>query len=247
MTAKTIAEMNAALDRLVNKYGVRQHAAFVPAAAGTAVAAALKTGANQITPLLPWRVERRFTELKSIATNGTLEGISTLRFCAIVSKKTASLKQLLYRKLDLCEYLGGAEIKSVFAVFNGKNATNVIAKLANGLSCSIECSVTLPAGTDEIDRHEIIARRGVASDRAVDTQVPQSSIYAFTGKGERRFTDTDSELFGFAPDAINLVRAAFAVLTDPETGKAWTRQDARLQRLTAAAAESEKNQKPIAC
>jgi len=177
--------------------------------------------------------------------NGTLEDVSTLRFCAIAPGSTTALAQLLYGKFDLCEYLGGSEIKSIFAVCNGDKAANVIVKLANGLSCSVECSVTLPAGAEGIDRHEIIARRGVASDRVVDTQVPQSSIYAFTGRGEKRFTDTDSELFGFAPQAVNLIRAAFAVLTDPKTGKAWNRQHKRLMKMVAAAGKSDKTQKPV--
>jgi len=57
----------------------------------------------------------------------------------------------------------------------------------------------LPVGTAMIDRHELIAGRGVACDRVVDTQVPQDSIYALTGDGERRYTDTDAELFGLEP------------------------------------------------
>ncbi|MDD5484137.1 MAG: hypothetical protein PHP98_10910 [Kiritimatiellae bacterium] len=244
MTKKNIAAMNKALGNLIDKYGLRRRAKLAPAGRGAPVEVMLKTESGQTCRLLPWRVERRFTELKNIAVNGTLEDISTLRFCAIASKNT-SLDHLLYRKFDLCEYLGGADIKSLFAVFNGKKAANVIVKLANGLSCSVECSVTLPDGAEEIDRHEIIARRGVASDRVVDTQVPQASIYAFTGKGEKRFTDIDSELFGFAPSEINLIRAAFAVLSDPKTGKAWNRQNERLLRIIAAALKSDKTGKPV--
>jgi len=245
MTKKLIAEMNGALEKLANKYGIKNRAVFAPAVSGAAVEAFLKTSAGETRMLLPWRVERRFTELKNIAGNGTLEGISTLRFCAIASRNSATLEQLLYQKFDLCEYLGGANIKSLFAVFNGKNAANVIVKLANGLSCSVECSVMLPAGAEEIDRHEIISRRGVASDRVVDTQMPQSSIYAFTKNGEKRFTDTDSELFGFAPAAVNLIRAAFAVLSEPKTGKIWNKQSEKLLRITAAALKSDKTGKPV--
>lgn len=245
MTEKLIADMNEALKKLLDKYGVQNHAVFTAAGPGAAIEAVLKTSSGQTLMLLPWRTERRFTELKNIALNGTLEDISTLRFCAISSGSSSALDQLLYRKFDLCEYFGGADIKSLFAVFNGKNAANVIVKLADGLNCSVECSVMLPPGTEEIDRHEIIARRGVASDRAVDTQIPQSSIYAFTGNGEKRFTDTDSELFGFVPQAINLVRAAFAVLSDPGTGKTWNKQHEKLLRIVAAAKESDKTQKPV--
>jgi len=245
MTKKDITEMNEALEKLAGKNWLKNRGVFAAAETGAAVGAVLKmkTGNRETFNLLPWRVERRFTELKNIVVNNTLEGVSTLRFCAISPANSLSLDQLLYREFDLCEYLGGAEIKSLFAVCNGRKAANVIVKLANGVSGSVECSVMLPPGAEEIDRHEIIARRGVASDRAVDTQIPQSSIYAFTGKGEKRFTDTDSELFGFAPQAVNFVRSAFAVLSDPKTGKTWNRQHERLLKIVAAAKESDKTGK----
>ena len=154
-----------------------------------------------------------------------------------------SLEKLLYRELDLCAFLGESPIVSVFAVTNGKTA-NAIVKLADDKSCSIECSAALPAGTGEMDRHEIIARRGVACDRTVDTQVPQSSIYQFTRDGEKRYTDTDTELFGFSADEITLIRAAFEVLQHPELAEIWNEADAKLTEITRAALESEKNGKP---
>jgi hypothetical protein len=82
----------------------------------------------------------------------------------------------------------------------------------------------LPDGAEIIDRHEIIARRGVASDRVVDTQVPQSSIYTYTAEKETRFTDTDAEIFGLSQDDVNIVRAAFKVLETPELAEKWLLQ-----------------------
>ena len=96
-----------------------------------------------------------------------------------------------------------------------------------------------------MDRHEIIARRGVACDRTVDTQVPQASIYEFTAAGEKRFTDTDTELFGFETDEILLIRAAYAVLSNPTLADEWNAVDAQLTRQVADALATEKNGKPV--
>lgn len=237
-----IKEMNEALQWLRDKYAVKADGTLVSAAPESMGAGAeLKRADGTLVKLLPWRRERRFVELRKLVDGKTLEGVSTLRFAAMSSEK--SLRQLLYRELDLCSCLGESPIVSVFAVVNGKTA-NVIAKLADDKSCSVECSAALPAGTEEMDRHEIIARRGIACDRTVDTQVPQSSIYQFTKNGEKRYTDTDTELFGFSTDEIILIRAAFEVLQHPELGDTWNKADAKLIQLTNAALESDKTGKP---
>jgi hypothetical protein len=134
----------------------------------------------------------------------------------------------------------------LFAVFSGNDAVNIIVKLQNGMSCSVECSVMLPDGAEIIDRHEIIARRGVASDRVVDTQVPQSSIYTYTAEKETRFTDTDAEIFGLSQDDVNIVRAAFKVLETPKLAEKWQCQDQRLADLVEKAKQSEANHKASA-
>ena len=237
-----LVEMNKALQWLRDKYAVKADGTLVASAPDSIGAdAALKLENGTTATLLPWRPERRFVELKKLIDGKTLEDVSTLRFASMSAEQ--SLEKLLYRELDLCEYLGESPIVSAFAVTGGKTA-NVIVKLADGKSCSVECSAALPPGTAEMDRHEIIARRGIACDRVVDTQVPQSSIYQFTAGGEKRYTDIDTELFGFSNAEILLIRAAFEVLRQPELADAWNKAGARLVRLTEETLASEKNGTP---
>lgn len=237
-----LVEMNKALQWLRDKYAVKADGTLVASAPDSIGAdAALKLENGTTATLLPWRPERRFVELKKLIDGKTLEDVSTLRFASMSAEQ--SLEKLLYRELDLCEYLGESPIVSAFAVTGGKTA-NVIVKLADGKNCSIECSAALPPGTAEMDRHEIIARRGIACDRVVDTQVPQSSIYQFTANGEKRYTDIDTELFGFSNAEILLIRAAFEVLRQPELADAWNKAGARLVRLTEETLASEKNGTP---
>lgn len=227
-------KLNNALEFLRGKYGfpagriaVENNVPFLHLADGKTVR------------LLPWRVERRFTELKKIIDSATVEDVSTFRFANFTAG--GCLEATLQRELDLAAFLSGSEIVSLFATCGGEHAANVIFRLANGMSGCIECGNRMPAGSEPVDRHEIIARRGVASDRGVDTQVPQSSIYCWTEAGEKRFTDVDTELFGLSNDEIWIVRAAYAILTHPELGEVWNHAAEAMQRRCSAVFGADKN------
>jgi hypothetical protein len=222
-----IAEMNKALAFLSDKYAV-------PAGEINCGDGVYRIGKY---PLLPWRIERRFVELKKLLENGTLEGVSTLRFSSMTAG--GNLAEQVMRELDLATWMVDSPIVSLFATCSGNAVANIVIKLSNNVNVSVECNNKLPPGTEMIDRHEIIARRGVASDQTVDTQVPQSSIYAFTNKGEKRYTDTDAELFGLSSAEIGVVRAAFAVLSEPTLGTKWSAAFAIMQELGNAVEKSD--------
>jgi hypothetical protein len=185
---------------------------------------------NQV-PLLTWRVKRKFIELKKIVEESVIEDVCLFRFCCIGNKEKWSMFSLLYREMDLLEFIGNGKIVSVQAVINGDQAGNVILRLDNNALCSIEVSTQLPSGMPMIDRHEIIARRGVASDVVVDTQIPQSSIYSYTQQGEKRYTDVDMELYGFDDTRIDHIRSAFQVLKQPELVQNWQSRHKHLVNL----------------
>ncbi|MDD4103157.1 MAG: hypothetical protein PHU80_11085 [Kiritimatiellae bacterium] len=234
-----VSGMNAALRRLCDKYGVPMSGQL---AADTGAAGVRLERAEGPVPMLPWRVERRFVEIKKSIDAGTLEDVSTLRFA--VMRGGARLEHLLYREFDLCEWMAGSSIRKAFAAVSGGKVANVIVTFANGMSASVECSAALPEGAAEIDRHEIIARRGVACDRLVDSQVPQSSIYIFTAEGSKTFTDTDAELFGFSDAEIWAVRAAFAVLKERTLAEAWRGADRRLAEMVGKTLAQAEQREP---
>lgn len=157
-------------------------------------------------PLLPERSERRFSELKNIANDGTLKNISVMRTSRIVAKDNNIFDEL-YREYDICQFILGENIKTVTAMQN-KNTINVIAKTESGIVCTFEIAATLNSGENPKDKHEIIAERGTACDVVVDTQLKQDSIYLFTDKTQK-YTDTDFELYGLNESEIAIVRAAF--------------------------------------
>ena len=196
--------------------------------------------------LLPQRVERRFVELKKMTENGTLEGVSTLRFAAF-APRGADIEAMLAKELDLAAYLGASDVVRVMAVANG-NAINVLAKLANDVNVSVEIGAGLPKGEPGYDRHEIIARRGVACDQTVDTHTPHASIRCWDEKGAVEYTDVDTELFGLTYEEVWNVRAAFALLQKRADAKVWKAAWAKATKAAslAFAADAAKAAKTIA-
>ena len=230
-----LKKMNKGLDFLREKYGAK---------AGEIT---IKDGHCYVgaTPLLPGRMERKIVELKKMTENGTLEGVSTLRFASF-AQKGADAEALLAKELDLAAYLGASDVTRVMAVASG-NAINVLAKLANDVNVSVEVGVGLPAGRarspsapQAYDRHEIIAKRGVACDQTVDTHTPHASIRVSNAKGMEEFTDVDTELFGLTYEEVWNVRAAFALLQGRASAKVWKAAWAKATKAAALAFAADK-------
>ena len=196
-------------------------------------------------PLRPWRHERRFLELKRLVEEETIVPVLMCRFACLTDAEEIPLDAALYREFDLVAWIAGSPINRVYAAINAGHAANVIVRLDNDVICSVEVATTLPPGTPMQDRHEIIARRGVASDRVVDTQVPQSSVYVWSDAGARQFTDTDAELFGLPPEDVTLVRSSYEALTKPESQSELRRQHTGLRHLVALAHESDRRQQRL--
>lgn len=192
-------------------------------------------------PLLSWRFNRRFIELKNIVSDQVVENVSMLRFCSLGDSKLWSLNALMYREFDLCEFITGSRIAYLHATLSYGLAGNIIVKLENGTIGSVEIGVQAPSGKPLIERHEIIASRGVASDIVVDTQVPQSSIYTFTEDGDIEYKDVDNELFGMDEFQVEWVRAAFQHLKDPTQSENLIKQHNHLSRLVESALKSNSN------
>ena len=223
-----LKKMNKGLDFLRDKYD---------AAKGEIT---LKDGHCYVgaVPLLPGRMERKIVELKKMTENGTLEGVSTLRFAAFVPKG-ADIKEVLAKELDLAAYLGASDVVRVMAAGNGE-AINVLAKLANDVNVSVEVAASLPKGESAFDRHEIIAKRGVACDQTVDTHTPHASIRCYGAKGAIEYTDVDTELFGLTYDEIWNVRAAFALLQKRADAKVWKAAWAKAVKAADLAFKADK-------
>ena len=195
------------------------------------------TAGGKTIALLPWRSERKFVELKNLTIDGTLKDISVLRSCHIDYDGT-DMKKLLCRELDLAEWIFDAKLEYIFTMKNGK-AANTVARLRNGIVCTLETAATLAPEAQTLDKHEIIASKGVALDKVVDTQIQQNSVYLYTDQPEPdAFTDTDFELYGLNAEDVALVRCALEALKDPAAAEKMNAQAARLEQLAELALRS---------
>lgn len=200
--------MQERLDFLIQKYSINKEAVLKRSD--------FVTVNQKEYPLLWWRSERRFVELRNLVKEGKISGISVMRTLRIVNRGS-DLYQELYRELDLAQYILGTKIMEIFAVGDSVHALNVIAKCTEGNLCTLELFATLSQGSQVIDKHEIIAASGVACDRAVDTQIPQHSIYVYgQGAEPETYTDVDAELFGLSAEECAIVRSAFAIAKTEE-------------------------------
>lgn len=163
-------------------------------------------------PLMPWRHDRRFQEMHALKNSGRAGLCCVLRSGRIVPRSYLLRSEIL-RELDICEWLVDDSVQKVYAAVNG-SAANIVCTLSDGLVATLEVSAALEEGQSILDRHEINTRRGVISDRVVDTQVPQSSVYLFSGGEPETYTDVDFELNGLDAAQVGVVRDAFSVLKD---------------------------------
>lgn len=197
-------------------------------------------------PLLPWRFNRKFIELKNIVESQTIEDVALMRLsCLSKERDLWPLKAILYKELDLCEFLSGSQIASLhhFSDKSGESV-NIVVKLENGVLCSIEIGLN-PSGDFSmppiIERHEIIGARGTCSDLVVDTQIPQSSVYVFTKNGMRMHNDVDMELYGYETFQVDHIRSAFHACQHPEIIEESKLQHAHLYSLMEGVLESLPN------
>lgn len=190
---------------------------------------------GEFYPLLPWESERRFVELRNLVLSGRIGSPCTYRI-AHTARVGSDLFGLLRRELGILRFTLNADVREIFAVV-GKSAMNVIAETADGTVATVELAATLREGEEDIDKHEIIAAGGVACDRAVDTQIPQKSIYVY-GKHEQSWLDTDSELYGMKEGEINAVRNAFALAKDGKKREENVRVSAHLDKAVRCARRS---------
>lgn len=159
-------------------------------------------------PLMSYKTERRFLELKNMVANGTLTGISVMRVARII-EKGSDIYAALGRELDICQYVLNRKIKSIMVMENDI-VLNAIATTEDGVVCTLEISATLTKGEKAKDKHEIIAEHGIGCDVVVDAQLVQDSIYVF-GAENKKYTDVDFELYGLCIEDVAVVRTAFAL------------------------------------
>lgn len=199
-------------------------------------------GGGPELPLFHWRAQRRYIELKNILEQGFVGRPLALRIHHILppGEFCRSLQDLFTFEADLVEWLTGQRIERVFADFSGGSYTNCILATQGGVRASLELGFS-PAGSQPVLLHEIIGKKGVASDLAVDTQTQQYPVYLFRGKETVTYADLDAELYGLESAQADCIRFLLGVLARPEAAGELQADQKHLSAVWRAAVASSEN------
>lgn len=187
-------------------------------------------------PLLWWHYHEKFCGIKDFteANPGKNCCINVYSF----TSKDESISQLLYREIDIAEWLLGSRAKKITA-FSAGGALNAIVVMNNATVANLELAVTMPEGALPQCQHRLLTTNGMANDRVVDTVTVQSAINVFARSPKPDvYTDLESWLYGLTPDETNKVECALALVRKRENKDDFISADKHLRKAVKAALKS---------
>lgn len=162
------------------------------------------------------------------------------------SGKDVSLAELMFREVDIAEFILHSKIKKVMAFVNG-SAANIICVMENGTCANIDLGCTMFPGTENQSQHRLITKHGMANDRVVADMVPQHQVYVF-GSEKRDadfYDDVDMYLYGLNEEDSRKTLAIHAILTEQEVWTEWQNNQDRCMRVVKAIFESSETCAPV--
>lgn len=168
---------------------------------------------NKEIPILTGRYHGKLRGMKGIINDKLLGKLSSLKTYSF-APKYINLKSLIYKEIDLAQWLLNSKVEYVMSFIKNDKVANIISKMKNGTVCTLELATTLPINSRPQFKHELYSTHGILSDRVVDTQVAQDSIYLFNNEEKViRYNDIDFNLYGLSESEIDLVYAIYNILS----------------------------------
>lgn len=204
------------------------------------VADALQGTESTSIPLMHWRYKRSNIELRNLLLQGM---VNTPLACRVQHMQAnddfvLNVEDILYMECDLAEWILDDKIARAFSSLSS-SYMNAIFSTDQSVKISAEFG-TLPKGSQPVILHEIIAKTGIVSDVAVDTQTRQYPIYVFQGPNTQSFSDTDFELYGLSQSECDAVRFILDVLRNPVCVPTLLNQARHLHKVVTAVCTSAK-------
>ena len=204
-------------------------------------------------PLMKWRTHYKMKAFRSFSAGdairfgaahaAALSGPSVFRL-QYAGRTGESLEKILFRELDLSEWLTGAKTRTIFAMRN-RGVLHVTTCLDTGTVCILELSAALPPDADPVYKHELTTESGFVSDRAVDTQITPHGMYLMNDDGVEAFDEVDTLTWGLNPDDAQTARAAYALLTGEADADEYIAAEKRLNRLCELAELSAQTENEV--
>ena len=195
-------------------------------------------------PLLSWRYEPRMNALRNYGQKAVAENCC-LNASSFVGKDVP-LVDVIYKELDISEYLLGEPIVKVPAFING-DACNLIAKTASGFQANLELGATMAPGTIPQFQHRLITKHGMANDKGVNDLVEQSGVYVFADNDTRPTVYDDGEyyLYGLGVEDSAECTYIHGIIKGVVSADALVEQDKHLRLVIEAVYESARLGKSV--
>ena len=195
-------------------------------------------------PLLFWRYEPRMNALRNYGQKAVAENCC-LNASSFVGKDIP-LADVIYKELDISEYLLGEPIVKVTAFLNGA-ACNLIAKTASGLQANLELGATMAPGTIPQFQHRLITKHGMANDKGVNDLVEQSGVYVFSDNDTRPTVYDDGEYYLYGLGVEDSAECTYiqGIIKGVVSADALVEQDKHLRSVLLAVYESARLGKSV--
>ncbi len=184
--------------------------------------------------LMPWHENMRLKNMRQKVRGRVIGPVSAMK-SECVDQRCYPIEAVTARELDVCEWVLGEKITSVFALTDECRVMHLIGRFASGARCTLDLSCGLNEGTRETERHEVLAPDGNLCDLPVGMQFASEDIYAFSSDDPVPGTYMEVMIGDefYTREEAQILRDAGAVLADEDEMK---RRAVRLEELTAIVA-----------
>jgi hypothetical protein len=160
--------------------------------------------------------------------------------------KDTDISDVIYKELDIAEYLLGEPIVKVTAFMNGA-ACNLIAKTESGMQANLELGATMAPGTIPQFQHRLITKHGMANDKGVNDLIEQNGVYVFSDSDTRPVVYDDGEyyLYGLGVEDSVICTYVLGIIRERVCADALVEQDKHLRVLLDAVYESARLGKSV--
>lgn len=209
---------------------------YVPAGEGELTDKLLLDGEEY--PLFWWRNDTQIMALYERAAERSLCSMKLNRTCT----KSYGLERLMYKEMDIAEFMFDSQIASVMCFRNGY-ALNMLATMENERVAVFELAAVLHDDTAEQGRHIYWGEEGMASDRVVSQKIPSEAVYLFREDEEKPEVYNDIFIYMYGLNKNDIVKAATIaeILMGRIDISDWRAKDAHYRRCIAAVAESDRD------
>lgn len=214
---------------------------YVPATEGELVDSLVLDGVKY--PLFWWRCDPQVATMQELAPERRICSMKLNRSGA----KSQGLERLLYKELDIAEFIMDTQVRTVMNFRNG-NSMNMLCTMENERVALFELAAALHDDTPEQGRHTYWGEDGMASDRVVSQKLASEAVYLFTQEDKNPEVYNDLFLYMYGLGKTEVLKACMIaeILMGRRDISDWLDRDAHYRRCIAAAEQSAKEVRRLA-